>query len=64
MTKIDLKNHVFLFYGAGEAAIGTADLIVLALEQHGLNEEEARKRIYLVDSKGLIVRVSVPNCVF
>jgi malate dehydrogenase (oxaloacetate-decarboxylating)(NADP+) len=56
MTGIQMKDARFLFYGAGEAAIGTANLIVLALVQKGLSEEEARASIWLVDSKGLIVK--------
>lgn len=56
MTGIQMKDARFLFYGAGEAAIGTANLIVLALVQKGLSEEEAKANIWLVDSKGLIVK--------
>jgi malate dehydrogenase (oxaloacetate-decarboxylating)(NADP+) len=56
MTGIEMKDCRFLFYGAGEAAIGTANLIVLALMQKGLSEQEARANIWLVDSKGLIVK--------
>ena len=58
MTGIQLKDAKFLFYGAGEAAIGTANLIVSLLKQKGLNEEEARANIWLVDSRGLIIKVS------
>lgn len=56
VTGKKLKEKTFLFYGAGEAAIGTANLIALALEKEGLTAEEARSKIWLVDSKGLIVK--------
>ncbi len=43
--------QTFLFFGAGQANIGAAQLLTLALAQGGLSEEEARSRIWLVDSQ-------------
>ncbi|CAF2604600.1 unnamed protein product [Rotaria sp. Silwood2] len=56
VTKRKLADNVFVFYGAGEASIGMSDLLVLAMEHEGIPTEEARKKIYLVDSKGLVVK--------
>jgi len=56
ITGKKLVDNKFVFYGAGEASIGISDLLVVALEREGLSTEEARKKIFLVDSKGLIVK--------
>ncbi|XP_023891188.1 NADP-dependent malic enzyme [Quercus suber] len=51
-----LAEQKFLFLGAGEAGTGIAELIALEIsKQTKAPLEETRKKIWLVDSKGLIV---------
>ncbi|KAE9613982.1 putative malate dehydrogenase (oxaloacetate-decarboxylating) (NADP(+)) [Lupinus albus] len=51
-----LPDHIFLFLGAGEAGTGIAELIALEMsKQTKAPIEESRKKIFLLDSKGLIV---------
>lgn len=55
ITGKKLSENVFVMQGAGEANIGIANLLSLAMVAEGTSLEAARGKIWMVDSKGLIV---------
>ncbi len=48
---LPLTKQRFLFFGAGQANIGCAALLLAALRDEGLSEREARSHIWMMDSK-------------
>src|SRR5690606_13970871 len=54
ITGRELTDSTLLFFGAGASATGVADLIVAGMVRNGLSEADARRRIWLFDSRGLV----------
>ncbi len=54
-TGIPLHEHTIAMFGSGSAGIGIIDLLIAAMEEEGLSEEQARRRIYAFNHLGLIV---------
>jgi malate dehydrogenase (oxaloacetate-decarboxylating) len=56
LTGQSIRDQRLLFAGAGASAQGIADLFVSSLVEGGLPVHEARRRIWTVDTKGLVTR--------
>uniref|UniRef100_A0A0N5CC35 Malic enzyme n=1 Tax=Strongyloides papillosus TaxID=174720 RepID=A0A0N5CC35_STREA len=56
VTKKKLSEQKFVFFGAGGAATGVAEMVVRQMESEGLSYQEACDRIYLMDIGGLITK--------
>ena len=54
-TGIPLKEQTIAMFGAGSAGIGIIDLLIAAMKEEGLSEEEARSRIYAFNRYGLLI---------
>ena len=44
-----------------KANLGIASLLSLAMQEEGATKEEADSKMWLVDSKGLLVKVTLPS---
>ncbi len=56
ITKKPMREQRIVFAGAGASAQGISDLIATAMMEEGLQRCEAIKRIWTVDSAGLVTR--------
>ncbi len=54
LTRTKLSAQRIVILGAGSSAIGISDQIVSAMMVEGVEELEARARLWLVDSQGLV----------
>ncbi len=50
-----LKDQVVTFCGAGSAGCGIAEQIVAQMVSEGLSDMQARKRIFMINSRGLVI---------
>lgn len=55
VKKEKLSDQRILFFGAGSAGTGIAGQIAQAMVSEGLDEESARRRIWMVDIDGLLL---------
>ncbi|RDB28053.1 NADP-dependent malic enzyme [Hypsizygus marmoreus] len=49
-----ITSHRILFFGAGSAGVGVATQLMSFFTLNGLSQQEARERIWLIDSQGLV----------
>ncbi len=56
VTGQSIRDQRVVLAGAGASAQGIADLLVSALGDEGMSRDEARQRICMVDSRGLVAR--------
>ncbi|KHJ90023.1 malic enzyme, NAD binding domain protein [Oesophagostomum dentatum] len=61
ITKKKLSEQKIVFFGAGSAGIGIAEMCVLQMMEEGISQEDARANIFFLNSKGLITKESAKN---
>jgi malate dehydrogenase (oxaloacetate-decarboxylating) len=54
-TGIPLREQTIAMFGSGAAGIGIVNLLITAMKEEGLSEEQARKRIYAFNRYGLLI---------
>ena len=50
-----LKEQTVALFGSGAAGVGIANLLMTAMKEEGLSEEQARKRFYVFNRYGLVI---------
>lgn len=54
-TGVPLREQTIAMFGSGSAGIGISDLLIAAMKEEGLSDEQARSRIYAFNRYGLLV---------
>jgi malate dehydrogenase (oxaloacetate-decarboxylating) len=54
-TGIPLREQTIAMFGSGAAGIGIINLLITAMKEEGLSEEQARKRIFAFNRYGLLI---------
>jgi malate dehydrogenase (oxaloacetate-decarboxylating) len=54
-TGIPLHDQTIAMFGSGSAGLGIVNLLIAAMTEEGLSEEQARRRIYAFNRYGLII---------
>lgn len=54
-TGVPISQQTIVMFGAGSAGVGIIDLLIAAMKEEGLSEEQARSRIYAFNRHGLLV---------
>ncbi|HZJ09803.1 MAG TPA: NAD-dependent malic enzyme, partial [Trueperaceae bacterium] len=54
-TKRPLLDEVILVHGAGAGGVGVANQVVAGLVRQGASDAEARSKVFLIDSRGLVL---------
>jgi malate dehydrogenase (oxaloacetate-decarboxylating)(NADP+) len=56
ITEQRLADQRIVFFGAGSASVGIADMICAGMaDESGISLQQARKRIWMCDSRGLVI---------
>lgn len=50
-----LKDQIVTFCGAGSAGCGIAEQIVAQMVSEGLSDQQARRQIFMINSRGLVI---------
>ncbi len=54
-TGVPLKEQTIAMFGTGAAGAGILELLIAAMKEEGLSDEQARKRIYAFNHLGLLI---------